>query len=176
MHSYSKTKLKRDILIGIAAVLALLAAAAVLVGALLHSPDITDSGELVGEPSGLSEENGYVSYGAAGVCNVTLCCEPEFDGKKADIYLTSPMENAVLIKASFYTVKAVVNKETGKATYLPGELLGETGFIHPGTYVKSVSLKKVAVGSETPVMVKISTIFEDTRESNGLFYIQMVIS
>ena len=80
-----------------------------------------------------------------------------------------------MIKASFYTVKTVVSSETGKVTYLPGGLLGETGFIHPGTYVKSVSLGNISSGSETVVMVKISTIFEDTRRSNGLFYIYMTV-
>ena len=109
------------------------------------------------------------------MCNVSLCCEPAFDGKKADIFLTNPEENEVLIKASFYTVKTVVSSETGKVTYLPGELLGETGFIHPGTYVKSVSLGNISSDSETVVMVKISTIFEDTRRSNGLFYIYMTV-
>ena len=175
MYSFRKTQLKRELLIGLGVVLALLAAVAVFVAALLAEPDIIDANETVGAPSGLSEKDGYVSYGAEGVCNVSLCCEPAFDGKKADIFLTNPEENEVLIKASFYTVKTVVSSETGKATYLPGELLGETGFIHPGTYVKSVSLGNISSGSETVVMVKISTIFEDTRRSNGLFYIYKTV-
>lgn len=175
MYSFRKKQLRRGLLIGLAAVLALCAATAVFVAAILAEPDIIDSDETAGVPSNLSEKDGYVSYGAEGVCNVSLCCEPAFDGKKADIFLTNPEENEVLLKASFYTVKTVFNDETGKATYIPGELLGETGFIHPGSYVKSVSLEGISVGSETMVMVKISTIFEDTRGSNGLFYIYMTV-
>ena len=176
MYSFSKTQLKREIFIGSVIVLALIVAVSVFVAAMLAEPDIIDQNEIVGAPSGLSEDDGYVSYGAAGVCNVSLCCEPAFDGKKADIFLTNPQENEVLVKASFYTVKTVVNQATGKASYIPDKLLGETGYIHPGTYVKSITLKNVPSGSATAVMVKISTIFEDTRLSNGIFYVFMSIS
>ena len=45
MYSFRKTQLKRELLIGLGVVLALLAAVAVFVAALLAEPDIIDANE-----------------------------------------------------------------------------------------------------------------------------------
>ena len=58
---------------------------------------------------------------------------------------------------------------------LPDKLLGRTGFIHAGTFVEKVKVKGLRSGEETKVMVKISTMYEDTRTSKGIFYIRTTV-
>ena len=91
------------------------------------------------------------------------------------ILLTNPADNDVLIRAELYSVKTVYNAETGQATFLPDKLLGRTGFIHAGTFVEKVKVKRLRSGEETKVMVKISTMYEDTRTSKGIFYIRTTV-
>lgn len=175
MFSVSKTKLKRDILIILTSVAL---AALVIVGFVLvlrMEPKIIDKNEVAGEPENSSSISGYVAYETADVCKVKICCEPTLDGKYANIYLTSPSDNKVLIRAEFYSVKVVYNEQTGQASFLPDKLLGKTGFIHPGTYVKQVKIKGVESGKDTKVMVKISTMSEEDGTSKGIFYIRTTI-
>lgn len=175
MHSLSKTKLKRDLRIAFAVIAAFLL---VLVGFILiirMEPRIIDKNETAGEPQNQSAIDGYVAYEAPDVCKVKICCEPTVEGGYAQIYLTNPEGNDVLIRAELYSVKTVYNSETGQASFLPDKLLGKTGFIHAGTYVKDVKVKGLRSGEETKVMVKISTMYEDSRKSNGVFYIRTTV-
>lgn len=175
MHSLSKTKLKRDLCIAFAVIVASLL---VLVGFILiirMEPRIIDKNETAGEPQNQSAINGYVAYEAPDVCKVKICCEPTVEGGYAQIHLTNPEGNDVLIRAELYSVKTVYNSETGQASFLPDKLLGKTGFIHAGTYVKDVKVKGLSSGEETKVMVKISTMYEDSRKSNGVFYIRTTV-
>lgn len=70
MHSFSKTKLKKDILI----VLAVLAVVAVLVTGMIliirMEPKMIDKNETAGEPRDQSAIAGYVAYEAPDVCKV----------------------------------------------------------------------------------------------------------
>ena len=175
MHSFSKTKLKKDILI----VLAVLAVVAVLVTGMIliirMEPKMIDKNETAGEPQDQSAIAGYVAYEAPDVCKVKICCEPTLNGGYASIWLTNPADNDVLVRAELYSVKTVYNTETGQATFLPDKLLGKTGFIRPGTFVEKVKVKGLRSGEETKVMVKISTMYEDTRTSKGIFYIRTTV-
>ena len=175
MHRYSFTQMKKTLLIGGGCVLLV----ALLVGGMIFAfslkPQIYEKNALEGAPQGLPESVGYVSYESDGVCKVTLACTPDFDGSIAKVYLTSPAENSVLIKAEFYSVQ-VVTQSDGSADFLPDEKLGETGFLRPGTYVEDVKLKGLTAGTENRVFVKIATMNEDSGTSNGVFYIRTVIS
>ena len=175
MHSYSRTKLKRDLLI----VLAVLAVVAALTTGLIliirMEPRIIDKAKMSGEPANPEAIGGYVAYETPDVCSVKISCEPVLANGYASIYLTSPAENDVLIRAELYSVKVVTDEASGQATFLPDKLLGKTGFIHPGTYVEKVKVKGIRAGEETKVMVKISTMYEESRTSKGIFYIRTTV-
>ncbi len=175
MYSYKKAALKRNFLIALSVLAAILIVCAGIAALVLIKPALIDKNEVSGTPDGIPEKNAYTSYEAEGVCGVALSCLPDFDGKYADLYLTNPQDSEVLIKAELYTVKEVVNSDGG-VSYVPDKLIGESGFIHPGTYVKSVKVKGVKTGSQTKVMVKIATMVESTEKSNGIFYIRTTIS
>ncbi len=175
MHRYSMTYMKKVVLIGIACALLLAAAVGGIVFAALLKPEIYDKQAQDGVPQDLPERFGYVSYENPGVCNVSLACTPDFDGKYAKINLTNPEENVVLIRAVLYTVKEV-SKEDGSTDFIPDKKLGETGFLRPGTYVESVKLSGLTAGKETRVLVKIATMNEEDRTSNGFFYIRTNLS
>ena len=74
-----------------------------------------------------------------------------------------------------YSVK-VVQTSNGKDDFAPDKKMGETGFIRPGTFVESVKLNGLTAGAENPVLVKIATMNEADRTSNGFFYIRTTIS
>lgn len=175
MHSFSKTKLKKDILVALAVttVVAVLIIGLVLI--IRMEPKIIDKNETSGEPQNQSAIAGYAAYEAPDVCKVKICCEPTIEGGYASIWLTNPADNDVLIRAELYSVKTVYNAETGQATFLPDKLLGRTGFIHAGTFVEKVKVKRLRSGEETKVMVKISTMYEDSRTSKGIFYIRTTV-
>ena len=128
---------------------------------------------MLGEPKNQAESSGYVSYEAPEVCRVKICCEPVVEDGYASIYLMNPSDNNVLIRAELYSVQTVYDEQTGQASFLPNKLLGKTGFVHPGSYVEKVKVKGVKLGDEIKVMVKISTMYEDTRISN--FYIRTTV-
>lgn len=176
MHSYSKTKRKHDFLIGMLVFIGVAVLVAGLVFAIRFKPEIMDKNQIAGVPGDLSDENGYTSYSATGVATVSLCCAPSYDGQTADLYLVNPAENQVLLKAEFYSVKAVVNSTSGETTFLPDQLIGETGYIRPGNYVRQVRLKNLPKDQDTKVMIKICTMIEDSGQSNGFFYIRTIIS
>lgn len=175
MHSYSKTKLKKDLRIAliILAVVAIVAVAFVLI--IRMEPQVIDKNETPGEPPDASSITGYVAYETPDVCKVKICCEPDLEGGYAFIYLTSPSDNDVLIRAELYSVKTVYDEQSGQATFLPDKLLGKTGFIHPGNYVEKVKVSGIRAGEETKVMVKISTMYEESRTSKGIFYIRTTV-
>lgn len=175
MYAFSKTKRKRDLLL-VSVVLAV--TAAVLVGffLVLHMEvRRTDPNEQPGTPAATDRLRGYASYEAPDVCKVSLCCEPVLENGEVYLYLTSSADNTVLLRAELYSVKVVQDPQTGQATFLPDELLGKTGFIHPGTYVEKVRVRGVEAGQQTKVMVKISALQEESDQSAGIFYIRTTI-
>lgn len=175
MYAISKTKLKKDLFI-VLAVLAVVAALAVgMILIIRMEPRIIDKAETPGEPANAEAIRGYVAYETPDVCRVKICCEPVLADGYASLYLTSPAGSDVLIRAELYSVKVVTDGETGQATFLPDKLLGKTGFIHPGTYVEKVKVKGIRAGEETRVMVKISTMYEASRTSKGVFYIRTIV-
>ena len=175
MHVFSKTKLKKDIIIALAIFSVLAVVVAGFVFAIAMEPKIIDKNETAGEPQNQSDIRGYAAYEAPDVCKVKICCEPTLDKGYASVWLTNTADNDVLVRAELYSVKSVYNAETGQTTFLPDKLLGKSGFIHPGTYVEKVRVKGLKAGEATKVMVKISTMYEDTRKSKGIFYIRTTV-
>ncbi len=172
MFSFSRTKMKKDLRIAVAVIAVFALAFAGLIFVIRMEPRILDKSETAGEPENRSAIVGYESYEVPDVCKVKICCEPLLENGYASIYLTSPSDNNVLIRAELYSVKIAYDESTGQATFLPDKLLGKTGFIHPGSYVEKVKVKGLKAGEETKVLVKISTMYEASGTSNGSFYIR----
>lgn len=177
MHSVCRTQFKRNLLLGAAVVLVLAVFAAVLVLLSGRTPDLIDQGELPGEPQALPEKYGYTQVSPPqGGSTIRFCGDPLVDGKVVYLYLTNLPVNSHLVRAEVYEAVPVVNPSTGQGSYEPGDRLGSTGFIHPGTYVESLTLDKRLKQAETRVYIKIATRNQETGQSEGFFYVGTVLS
>lgn len=87
-----------------------------------------------------------------GEYTVSLCGKPTIAGQAMDVWLTNPLESDVWMKVRILDIE--------------GNILGETGLIRPGEYVRSVFLQTVpAVGSD--IEMKIMIYERDTYYSAG---------
>lgn len=96
----------------------------------------------------------------AEVFRVSICGEIKPVGNVADIWLTNPESNTVWMKLR------VLDKD--------GNMLGETGLIKPGEYLKGVCLSKVPVVG-TPIVLKVMTYEPETYHSAGSISINTAI-
>ena len=88
----------------------------------------------------------------AKVFQVSVCGEVTASGNAATVWLTNPASNTVWMKL--------------RVLDMDGNILGETGLIKPGEYLKEVCLSKVLeVG--TPIILKIMTYEPETYYSMG---------
>lgn len=172
MRSVCTTQLKQNIRIGLAAVLVVAAALAAAYALYTREPDILDPNGQPGQPEALAQELGYTELYPQGLpCRVRLCATPRVDGKDVYLNLTNPDTNAHLLRAEIYSVQLETDPSTGQQKPVPGELLGKSGFLHPGTYVEVVRLDKGLNSGENPVYIKIALREEDTGHSGGFFYL-----
>ena len=81
-----------------------------------------------------------------------LCSKIECKENNAVLYFTNPAENTVWMKL--------------RITDEEGNILGESGVLRPGEYVKYVQLEK-DIYEDTPVKLKIITYEPETYYSNG---------
>ena len=172
MRSVCTTHLKQNIRIG--AVIALVFAVVLAAAYALYNreTELLDPNALPGEPVALEEAYGYSQLAPQGVpCVVRLCGNPEVDGKDVSLNLTSLDANSYLVRAEIYSVAVEVNSTTGEQKPVPDKLLGQTGFIRPGTYVEKLHLDKGLKKGETPVYIKIALRDEETGHSGGSFYV-----
>lgn len=174
MRRVCRTQLKRILLLSlpVLAVFALLTAGTIYFLSLpTEVAALTDPGEQPGIPEALPEEYGYTLYTPQGIqAAVQLCGNPRIEGNTVYLYLTSPAANICQMRAEIYTVKVGVDGN-GKQTFLPDRLLGRTGFIHPGTWVESVTLDEALPGAETPIYIKIALRDAETGHSQGSFLV-----
>ena len=82
------------------------------------------------------------------------------DGSKAVVYFTNAEENSVYLKLR------VLDEE--------GNILGETGLLKPGEYVKGVELDKDP-SAETTISLKIMSYEPDTYMSEGSVVLKTTI-
>lgn len=82
----------------------------------------------------------------------SVCANVKMDGSKAVVYFTNAEENSVYLKLR------VLDKD--------GNILGETGLLKPGEYVKGVELDKDP-SAETTISLKIMSYEPDTYMSEG---------
>ncbi len=169
------TALRRRILFALAAILALAVAVAVFCWLLTINPAFFDENAVVGVPDGFSEENGYTSYVAEGVCAVGICGRPDINGKDVKLFLTNPLDNSVLLRAEIYSVSFTYDKLGNITGANPDECIGKSGFLRPGEYVENITLDHSLKDEMTYVMIKIATYKEETGTSNGFFYINTAL-
>ncbi len=170
------TSLVRNIIFGVVALLIISLSILLFAFMITREPELLDSKRTVGTPGELPEEYGYSVYSATDICDIAICGAPDIiDGKEVKLYLTNPETNDLYIRAEIYTVKFTYN-ENGEITAAePDKLIGKSGFICPGEYVESLTLKKRLSKEQTPVMIKIATYSPDDETSRGFFYINTTL-
>ena len=111
------------------------------------TPPPFDSAAVVGTPD-VPDGLGYSELDCK-VYKVSLCGKPNADG---DIYLTNPETNGVWLKV--------------RVLDAGGNILGETGLVRPGEYVRTVVLNETPKAG-TPITLKIMAYEPDTYYSAG---------
>lgn len=176
MSKICYTSLRRTMLLVLAALMMIAVAVGIFLWMLTIEPDIYDENCEVGVPEALPAEMGYSFYPAAEICDVWLCGNPNFDGKNIDFFLTNPESNEGLsLRVEIYTMKVTYDENGKPSNPTPDKLLGKSGFVRPGEYVKTVKLDKT-LKEQTPVILKIGTYLEETGKSNGFFYVSTILT
>lgn len=123
-------------------------------------PPPFDGGAVVGTPDIENlEALGYKELDAQGY-KVAVCGKVTLSGDSADIYLTNPETNEVWFKLRILDEK--------------GNILGETGLIRPGEYVKTITFQKVPnVGDK--ITMKVMGYEPDTYYSAGVVNLNTMV-
>lgn len=115
-------------------------------------PPPFDAAATVGTPR-VPEELGYTECYRDGMdFRFSVCGNILPEGGSAPVYLTNPTENQVWLKLR------ILNAE--------GHILGESGLIKPGEYLRSVTLSQ-SLPAGTPVKLKIMAYEPETYHSAG---------
>ena len=116
-------------------------------------PPPFDPGAVVGVPE-IEDPNsiGYTELDATGY-KVAVCGKVTLNGNSADIYLTNPEANEVWFKLRVLDEK--------------GNILGETGLIRPGEYVKTIVFDKKVPKVGDKITMKVMGYKPDTYYSAG---------
>ena len=88
----------------------------------------------------------------ANVFRVKVIGEPQATGTSLDVWFCNPEDNDVWLKLRIMDTD--------------GRILGESGLIKPGEYLRSVALH-VAIESEMPVVLKVMAYEPETYHSYG---------
>lgn len=125
-------------------------------------PPPFDSGAVVGTPD--IEDPAAIGYTDldAKAYKVSVCGIVKLSGESADIYFTNPETNDVWLKIRILDEK--------------GNILGETGLIRPGEYVKSVTFSEKVPKVGQKITMKIMGYQPETYYSAGAVNLATVIS
>ena len=116
-------------------------------------PPPFDAGAVVGTPDIKNPEAiGYTELDAKAY-KLSVCGLVRLEGNSADIYFTNPETNDVWLKIR------VLDKN--------GNILGETGLIRPGEYVKTITFDKKVPKVGDEITMKIMGYQPDTYYSAG---------
>lgn len=96
---------------------------------------------------------GYSEFDAKGVYKVGVCGLITLNGSGIDVYFSSPSTNK-----DVWLKLRVLDSD--------GKILGETGLIKPGQYLKTMALKKVPTATKK-VTLKVMSYVPGTYESKG---------
>lgn len=115
------------------------------------TPPAFDSAAMTGMPE-VPESLGYSPLEVEQFFMAYVCGKLTVNGSNVDVYFTSPETNEVWLLL--------------RVTDEKGKILGETGIIRPGEYVKTLRLKTVP-DKETNVKLKIIAFQPETYISMG---------
>ena len=116
------------------------------------APPPFDATAVAGVPE-VPENLGYISPYRDGMgYRFSVCGNVVLEGSNAAVYLTNPAENEVWLKLRVWDEK--------------GNILGETGLIRPGEYVKDVALTENLTAG-TKIKLKIMGYEPETYFSAG---------
>ena len=156
MKNNPKTNKTLSVLCGVFAVVLIVMAAVLFFGGKQNTAEFTpppfDATTVAGVPE-VPESLGYISPYQDGMgYRFSVCGNVIMDGSNAAVYLTNPAENEVWLKLR------VLDEN--------GNILGETGLVRPGEYVKDVALtEKLTAG--TKIKLKIMGYEPETYFSAG---------
>ena len=123
-------------------------------------PPEFEANAVVGTPD-VPEELGYNELYKDGMTyKAGLCGEVLWENGEAVVYFTNPESNAAWLKV--------------RITDTDGNILGESGIIKPGEYVRSVTLTK-EIAADTEVKIKIMGYEAETYNSVGSVSVKTVI-
>lgn len=114
------------------------------------TPPAFDAEAAAGTPE-VPEDLGWSEVDAQ-VFKASVCSVVRVKEDRADIWLTNPESNSVWLKL--------------RLTDSSGHMLGETGLIRPGEYVRSIKLNAEIEGGE-PIAMKLMAYEPDTYYSAG---------
>lgn len=116
-------------------------------------PPAFEADAVVGAPEDVPEDSGYTKIYRDGMTfSAYVCGGVTQKNGEAVVYFTSPEDNEAWIKLRICDEK--------------GNILGESGLLRPGEYVRSVTLTK-SVAAGTPLKMKIMAYEPDTYFSLG---------
>lgn len=118
--------------------------------------------ELNALPGGPDTQNivGWREFNAADAYTVGICGELWLKDGVVDVYLSSPLENDVWLKLRILDES--------------GEILGETGLIMPGQYVKSVAIER-KISRPAKVLLKVMAYEPESYLSAGSVVVETFI-
>ena len=115
-------------------------------------PPMFDGEAILGEPT-VPDHLGYsILYQEGMSFRVGICGKINITNNSADVYLTNVSENNVWLKVRFYDQA--------------GQIIGESGLVRPGEYLKSITLDDVP-GTTDGIIIKIMSYEPDTYKSLG---------
>ena len=149
---------KKKIILGIGCALCCLSVA-VMIFTIINTvsdkkaftPPAFDPAAITGRPE-VPESLGYAPLDVEQGFTAYVCGKPPANGNQVDVYFTSPDTNVVWLLL--------------RVTDEHGTLLGETGIIRPGEYVKTLTLQKMP-DKERNVKLKIIAYRPETYISMG---------
>lgn len=157
-----KTKKKLILLyLGLSLVI-LVSLALILQGLFKRDPFVRpafDDQALEGEPS--DAPPAYSVQAIEGVYWVGLNPELVLEASQVNLFLTSPPDNEIWLKARLYDIR--------------GKLLGETGLIRPGFYVEKLTLAADTLQDGSPVVIKVMAYEAESFYSAGSFSLQTTV-
>ena len=176
MRRICYTSLKHTFKLILLAILLLTVSIGIFLWIMTIKPPFFDQALVVGIPENIPLEKGYSYFNEPDVCAAYLCQNPDFDGKNADLYLTNPMENeGLFIRVEVFTINFIYDEKGNRTGTELGELLGKSGFIRPGEYVKTVTLDK-KLKEQTMVALKVAVYEEETGKNHGSMLIPIFLT
>lgn len=129
-----------------------------------YNPPPEETTSVQGTPEIDANKWGYSPFGIDPEFRLKVCGEPELDGDDINIYLTSMETNKVLMRC------VLVSEDESET------ILAESGTIKPGTYLKSIKLKKELEPGSHGAILKVLAYGMDNYYSRGTANLKIVLN